>query len=109
MAMLKRIHAFMCPASEMADTRIDPTHRGLRQPFVLQQAFHKGLRYCGMPIPWVIVPKEVVVEREEAGDVAAPGRLRSAGLPHHLRGVVEHRQRHEVLGSLFLERQNIMS
>jgi len=55
-------------------------------------------------IPGVIVTKEVVIERQEAGDVAALGLLRPAGLPYHLRGAVERRQGHEVLGSLLLQR-----
>jgi hypothetical protein len=57
----------------------------------------------------LIVPKGVIVKGEEAGDVAALGLLRSAGLPRYLSGVVERSQRHEVLGSLFFERYNIMS
>jgi hypothetical protein len=54
-----------------------------------------------MPVPGVIMPKEVVIEGEEAGDVAALGLLRPAGVSGYLGGVVECRQGDEVLGRLF--------
>ena len=64
-------------------------------------------RYFWNPVTRRIVPKGVIVEGEEAGDVAALGFLHPPRLPRYLGGVVERGQRHEVLGSLLFERQNI--
>jgi len=64
-------------------------------------------RYFWNPVTQRIVPKGVTVEGEEAGDVAALGFLHPPRLPRYLGGVVERGQRHEVLGSLLFERQNI--
>src|SRR5262249_11162260 len=98
-AKWKRVHRFVRPAGEVAHTGIHATHGRLRQPLIVKKAFQERARHRDMPVTRVIMPKELVIEGEETGDIAALGLLRPARLPGYLGGVVERCKSYEVLRS----------
>ena len=62
----------MQPAGKVPHRSIDAHHGGLCQPLLLQR-FHKGLGHGDKPLVWPIMLVELLVEGEEALQVALLG------------------------------------